>query len=164
MARFVVIGASGYAGGHLVDELLGRGHEVVAVTRSGIEERERLVSVEGSVDDVALVHDVATGATATVLAVPSIQGETQLSDSLPGILEALAPTGSRLAVIGGAGSLRRRDGTRVVDGPDFPEQARPTSRRSVSCAPLPHPSTGSASARQSVSVGCWGASGSESTA
>jgi uncharacterized protein len=131
MSKYVVFGATGYAGGHLVDELAGRGHEVVAVSRTPIEARDGLYPVAGSIDDSALLRALAKSSAGVVLAVPPILAGARLSELLPEILTTLEASASRLVVVGGAGSLVRRDGTRVVDADDFPERARAGSLEHV---------------------------------
>ncbi|AXB45378.1 NAD(P)-dependent oxidoreductase [Amycolatopsis albispora] len=117
MARIVVFGATGYAGGKIAAEAEGRGHDVVRVARkpgAGI--------TAGSVHDESFVLDVAKGADAVVVAVPAAPADGKgLADAVP----ALAKTGARIGVVGGAGSLQvAPGGPQLVDTPGFPAFAK----------------------------------------
>ncbi|MFI6029593.1 NAD(P)-dependent oxidoreductase [Amycolatopsis magusensis] len=117
MARIVVFGGTGYAGGKIAAEAEGRGHEVVRVAR-----KERAGVTSGSVHDEAFVLDVAKGADVIVVAVPAAPAEGKsLVDAVP----ALAKTGARIGVVGGAGSLQvSPGGPQLVDTPAFPAFAK----------------------------------------
>ena len=129
MAKLVVFGGTGYTGGNIVAEALGRGHEVVAVARneSALEPRAGLTVEPGSIHDDALVRKVAAGADVLISAVPAreIDGK-KLLDAVPSLLDAAAAAGARLGVVGGAGSLHVADGgPRLIDTPDFHEEWKP---------------------------------------
>jgi putative NADH-flavin reductase len=118
MAVITVFGATGYAGGHITDEALRRGHEVIAVNRTGsAQARPGLTPVAGSLDDKALVHDLAVKSDVLVVTVPGIvDGEPFLFPLVPSLLEVAAEGGARLGVVGGAGSLHvTEDGPRLID-------------------------------------------------
>ncbi|MFF4117559.1 NAD(P)-dependent oxidoreductase [Streptomyces sp. NPDC001714] len=124
MATITVFGATGYAGGHITDEALRRGHEVIAVNRTGsAEARPGVTPVAGSLEDEALVRDLAAKSDVLVVAVRgTVDGEPFLLPLVPSLLAAAAEGGARLGVVGGAGSLHATEGgPRLIDSPDFPE-------------------------------------------
>lgn len=129
--KIAVIGASGWLGGEIAREALGRGHAVTALGRdlSRLQDISNADFAQGAVDATdadalaaAVVgHDVVvasvtdrSGSDRSVI--PTVAGA--LIDALPG---ASAP---RLAFVGGGGSLLAPDGRRFVDQPGFPEQHR----------------------------------------
>ncbi|MGL6235903.1 MAG: NAD(P)-dependent oxidoreductase [Segniliparus sp.] len=129
MAKVVVFGATGYAGGHIVDELLGRGHEVTGVARlvDKIQLRDRLAAAQGSALDERFVAETVAGADVVVSALPTAAPGSgpELAESLAVLLKAAEQGGARLGVVGGAGSLRvAPGGPTLLDG-DFPEEVRP---------------------------------------
>jgi uncharacterized protein len=119
MPKIVVFGITGYAGSHIADELLGRGHTVVGVSRNtaSVTPREHLAVWSGSVYDSALLSEIASGADVIVVAVPALQNdEVELATAVPGLLDAAATAGARLGVVGGASSLLvATGGPRVID-------------------------------------------------
>ena len=125
MAVITVFGATGYAGGHIIDEALSRGHEVIAVNRSGsAAPRAGLTAVAGSIDDEAQVRELAGKSDVLVIAVHgSADGKPFLLPLVPALLNAAAAGGARIGVVGGAGSLNVvENGPRLIDTPAFPEQ------------------------------------------
>ncbi|AYC43872.1 MULTISPECIES: NAD(P)-dependent oxidoreductase [Streptomyces] len=128
MAIITVFGATGYAGGHITDEALRRGHEVIAVNRTGsAEARPGVTPLAGSVDDESLVRELAAKSDVLVIAVHgSADGEPFLLPLVPSLLKAAAEGGARIGVVGGAGSLHVAEGgPRLVDTPDFPDAYKP---------------------------------------
>ncbi|QWF81971.1 NAD(P)-dependent oxidoreductase [Amycolatopsis sp. CA-230715] len=129
MAKLVLFGATGYAGGHITEEALRRGHEIVAVARSvdGLAERAGVTPKQGSLHDESFVADVAKGADVLVVAIPGrpIDGK-RLLDAVPALAAVAKDSGVRIGVVGGAGSLLVSEGgPRVIDGPDFPDEYKP---------------------------------------
>lgn len=128
MAKIAVFGASGFAGKHITDEALRRGHDVTAVARdvSRIDAGRAKVTA-GSIHDAALVNAVAEDVDLLVVAIPAreINGR-KLSDSVPGVAAVAAHHRTRLAFVGGAASLKVSDeGPRLLDTPDFPDDFKP---------------------------------------
>lgn len=118
MARIVVIGGTGYAGGHIVREAASRGHDVVSIARTAPEERVDGVDyVQGDVRDLASLGDVFEGADAVVSAIaPRGDMTDQVLDVLRALAETLSGTKTRLGVVGGAmGSLAAPGGPRLYD-------------------------------------------------
>ncbi|MDR6867562.1 putative NADH-flavin reductase [Microbacterium resistens] len=124
MARIVVIGGTGYAGRHIVQEAVSRGHDVVSVSRSvPADPVEGATSVQGSVLDLDALGDVFAGADAVVSALsPRGDMEDAVLGALRDLIATLAGTSTRLGVVGGAGgSLVAPGGPRLFDQ-GFPEE------------------------------------------
>lgn len=125
MSKAVVFGATGYAGSHIVDELLASGHEVVAVARNtqDVEPRKGLTIARGSVTDPAAVDGAVEGANVIVAALPAVTAEITLSSALEVILPAAARVGARVGVVGGAGSLHVSEGgPKLAETDAFPAE------------------------------------------
>jgi uncharacterized protein len=93
---------------------------------------------QGDLHDDGLVEALADEADVIVVAIPGreINGR-RLLDALGSLTAAAAKTGTRLGVVGGAGSLQVSEGgPRVVDGPEFPEAHKNEAlpRRRAGCA------------------------------
>lgn len=118
--KIAVIGASGMVGSRVVAELTRRGHDVTAITRSGTEV-PGATSRRGDLGDAELIRSLAGDHDAILSATgPSRTGEDHQIwlDALQTAEQHAA--GTRLFVVGGAGSLLV-DGGRLVDQPGFPE-------------------------------------------
>ncbi|GAA4486614.1 NAD(P)-dependent oxidoreductase [Microbacterium panaciterrae] len=118
MARIIVIGGTGYAGGHIAAEAASRGHEVVSVSRKEPENRiDGVEYVQGNVLDAASLAESFDGADAVVSAI-SPRGDMTDSglDAVRALTDALTGTPTRLGVVGGAmGSLSAPGGPRLWD-------------------------------------------------
>ncbi|MGB4137771.1 MAG: NAD(P)H-binding protein [Microbacterium sp.] len=124
MARIVVIGGTGYAGSHIVREAVGRGHEVVAVSRTApARPVEGASYVQGSALDLPALGGALDDADVVV---SSISPRGDMTDRALGAVRSLVAeltgTRTRLGVVGGAGgSLSQPGGPRLIDL-DFPEE------------------------------------------
>lgn len=124
--KIILFGASGHIGSAIADELLSRGHEVTAVTRTGAgDDKPGLTVKPGDATDPAAVADLVAGHDAVASAVgPKIgvdDDEQILLGTAKSMVEALPKAGvRRLVVLGGAGSLEVAPGLKVIDKPDFP--------------------------------------------
>jgi putative NADH-flavin reductase len=129
MSSIVVFGATGFAGRHITNELLDRGHVVRGVARdvSSLATRSNLSTRAGSIHDSALVREVLEGADDVVVSVPaSADGSLELRDVVSAVLELAAVTGTRVGIVGGAGSLYSvADGPRVLELPEWPKEFLP---------------------------------------
>lgn len=124
MARIIVLGGTGYAGRHIVQEAVNRGHEVVSFSRSTPEHPvDGAVAVQGSVLDTATLTELFDGADVVISSLsPRGDMANSVLDALRGVAQTLTGTKTRLGVIGGAGgSLATSDGPRLIDL-DFPEE------------------------------------------
>jgi len=129
MSTVVVFGATGFAGGHITDELVRRGHKVIAVARdtSSLAQRDGVEARSGSVDDTAFVTEVAAGSDVVVSALSTKAGGggVEFSDALTTLLAGAEAAGARLGVVGGAATLLTAPGgPRVLDA-GFPDEIRP---------------------------------------
>ncbi len=127
MAKLVVFGATGYAGGKISAEALRRGHEVVGVARSTGEAPSGVDLRQGSLHDEEFVAGLAKDADVIVIATPAreIEGR-KLIDAVPALSRLAAAHGARLSFVGGAASLHVAEGgPRLLDTPEFPEEYKP---------------------------------------
>lgn len=129
MARITVLGGTGYAGSHIAQEGVARGHEVLAVSRTAPDSPVEGVSyVSGDVLDEGFLKDLAGKSEVIVMAL-SPRGDMQgkVSEAAQKLIAA-ATAGVRLGVIGGAGALKvTEDGPRLIDTDGFPEEVKPES-------------------------------------
>ena len=129
MANVLLIGATGFVGSAVLNELVSRGHKVTAVVRN-IEKLAKSDLVDAAKEDVANVDAIAKlaeGKDAIISAYnpgwtnPDIA--TLISENYPKILEAAKKSGvERLLIVGGAGTLFCAPGLRVVDSGAIPEE------------------------------------------
>lgn len=129
MANVLLIGATGFVGSAVLNELVSRGHKVTAVVRN-IEKLAKSDLVDAVKEDVANVDAIAKlaeGKDAIISAYnpgwtnPDIA--TLITENYPKILEAAKKSGvERLLIIGGAGTLFCAPGLRVVDSGAIPAE------------------------------------------
>ncbi|MCW2755735.1 MAG: reductase [Marmoricola sp.] len=112
--KIAVYGATGAIGSSIVTEARSRGHEVTGISRGGSD-------LTGDAFDPAFSAVVSARHEVVVSALgPSRTGDdgTRFPDTIANLAATLGD--SRLAVVGGAGSLTV-GGVRLVDTPEFPE-------------------------------------------
>lgn len=125
--KLALFGATGNIGSRILEEALGRGHDVVAIARdpSKLAPRERLSTVAGDITAADGYAPALQGMDAVVVSV-SPRGDTtgaQLVALANDLLANLPKLGvGRLLWVGGAGSLEVAPGVRAVDTPDFPAE------------------------------------------
>ena len=117
MKHVTLIGASGFVGSAILEELLNRGHHVTAIVRTPNKLTQSHTNLKVEVMDVedrnALVQ-VCHGQDAVISAYNPGWGNL--------ILEAVKASGvKRFLVVGGAGSLFVKPGLRLVDTGTLPE-------------------------------------------
>jgi len=129
--KVAVIGATGFVGKNLVNELANRGHEVLAIARNAdkVAEQAQVDAVGVDVNDQKALAKVLAGTDVVVSAFnPGWTNPNIYADFIKGaeaIQAGVKAAGvPRLIVIGGAGSLYI-DGNQLVDGPDFPADIKP---------------------------------------
>jgi hypothetical protein len=124
----LLIGATGFVGSALLNELLNRGHKVTAVVR----DPEKLVGMAGveavkcDVTDVEGIAKLAEGKDAVISAYnPGWGNPRQYEETLenyPLILKGVKQSGTeRLLIVGGAGTLFVKPGLRLMDTGTLPE-------------------------------------------
>lgn len=128
MKNVVLIGASGFVGTAIMNELLLRGHKITAVVRNPQKitvNNENLAVIKADVSDTHTLVSVFKGKDAVISAYnpgwtnPDIYEETLRN--YPLILDAVKQSGvKRLLCVGGAGTLFCAPGLRVVDSGAIP--------------------------------------------
>lgn len=127
--KVVLIGASGFVGASILNELLTRGHEVTAIVRHAHKINtinDDLTVKEIDVSDTESLISAIIGADAVISAYNAGWTNPNLyHDFIVGseaIQKAVKRSGvKRLIVVGGAGSLEI-EGNQLVDDPDFPAE------------------------------------------
>lgn len=128
--KIALIGATGFLGKSLTNELSDRKHDVTAISRTAQEsDKDNLKYVAADVYNVEALAAILKGHDAVISAFnPGWTNPNIYADFLKGakaIQEAVKLSGvKRLITIGGAGSLYI-DGKQLVDGPDFPADIKP---------------------------------------
>ena len=126
--KFAVIGATGYVGNAVVQELAARGHDVTAFARNTgkVFAAPNVRAVAADVTAAGFVEQLA-GFDAVVSAFnpgwtnPDIGRDFR--DGYAAILAAAKSAGvPYLLIVGGAGSLYIAPGVQVIDTPDFPKE------------------------------------------
>lgn len=129
MKNVTLIGASGFVGTALLNELLARGHKVTAVVRNPEKinvSNPNLAIVKTDVSDTDALTEACKGKDAIISAYnPGWTNPHIYEDTLrnyPLILQAAKQSGvSRLLCVGGAGTLFCAPGLRVVDSGAIPD-------------------------------------------
>ncbi len=120
--KIALTGATGNIGTEIAKEALRRGHAVTAVVRNveNVPTEGGLTAQKGDLGDPAGLSDILRGHDVVGVSVPF-----RTFDVHAAIDATKAASVPRLALVGGAGSLRLPDGSRVIDSPDFPEAYKP---------------------------------------
>lgn len=125
--KIAIIGATGMVGREITAEALRRGHQVTAASRSGAAVEGAPAATPQAVElgDSAALRSLAQSNDVIISATgPSRTGgdhDAWLAQNQQAF-DAVGDT--RILVVGGAGSLRLPDGSRLVDAPDFPDAYR----------------------------------------
>jgi uncharacterized protein YbjT (DUF2867 family) len=107
--RIAVVGASGYVGGRLVPRLVEQGHEVVALSRSGGDDRPGVRRVAVDIADGERLTGVLAGVDAAVYLVHSMAGGDDFAERDRQLAETFATAAKaagvdRIVYLGGLGS------------------------------------------------------------
>lgn len=131
MKKVAVIGATGFVGTQIVNELANRGYKVEAVVRdaSKVQQNENVSAKSVDVNNVDELADALQGNDAVISAFNAGWTNPNLYDDFlngsVNIENAVEKSGvKRFITVGGAGSLFI-DGNQLVDGPDFPAEIKP---------------------------------------
>lgn len=129
--KVALIGATGFVGAGVLDELLRRGHEVVALVRKPetLAAREHVQFVKADVLKADEVQRAVAGCDAVVSAYNAGWTNPNIYDDFMqgsrSIVQGVKAAGiQRYLVVGGAGSLYV-NGQQLVDSPDFPAAIKP---------------------------------------
>ncbi len=133
MKNVVLIGASGFVGTAILNELLNRGHKVTAIVRDTKKmsvSNPNLTIVEADVTDTDTLKEASKGKDAVISAYnPGWKNPHIYEDTLknyPLIVESAKQAGvKRLLIVGGAGTLFYAPGKMVMDADDVPAQLLP---------------------------------------
>jgi putative NADH-flavin reductase len=131
MKKVAVIGATGFVGTHVVNELVNRGYAVEALARdiSKVQENENVTAKSIDINKVDELADALKGNDAVINTFNAGWTNPNLYDDFlngsKNIEKAVEQSGvRRFITVGGAGSLFI-DGQQLVDGPDFPADIKP---------------------------------------
>ena len=133
MKNVVLIGASGFVGTAILNELLNRGHKVTAIVRDPAKvtaSNPNLKVVQADVTDTDVMIEASKGKDAVISAYnpgwknPNIYEETL--KNYPLIVDSVKKAGvERLLIVGGAGTLFYAPGKMVMDADDVPAKLLP---------------------------------------
>lgn len=124
-----IVGATGKAGSLILDEALNRGHKVTAIVRNASKLTNDNVSViEKDVYDTTTEDFRGLEVVINAFGAPLGEKDAHV-EAGRALINALAGTGTRLIVVGGAGSLYIDDSRTmtVIDTPNFPDMFKPTA-------------------------------------
>ncbi|WP_417283403.1 NAD(P)-dependent oxidoreductase [Comamonas sp.] len=129
--KVALIGATGFVGAAVLQELLNRGHEVVALVRhpEKFPVREHVQIIKADVLQANEVERAVAGVDAVVSAFNAGWANPNIyADFMQGsraIVQGVKAAGvKRYIVVGGAGSLYV-NGQQLVDSPEFPAAIKP---------------------------------------
>ena len=133
MAKNVLlIGATGFVGSALLNELVNRGHKVTAIVRDAksLADKQGVEAVVADATNPAELAQLATGKDAVISAYnPGWTNPRQYEETLenyPKIVEGAKRAGvERLLIVGGAGTLFVKPGLRLMDTGSLPEAWMP---------------------------------------
>jgi len=136
--KVALLGATGFVGSALLEELLDRGHDVTAIVRNTgkLKERDHLTPVSGDVYDTTKLATLLRGHDAVISAFnPGWKNPNLYDDQVRGtisIIAAIKAAGvKRVLWVGGAGGLEISPGVRVVDNPGMPDWVKPGSLATI---------------------------------
>jgi putative NADH-flavin reductase len=122
--KIAIIGATGFVGSAILNELADRKHEITAIARTP-KDSANATWIAADVYDAAALAETLKGHDVVVNAFnPGWTNPNIYDDSIKGskaIQEAVKQSGlKRFITIGGAGSLFVAPGLQAIDTPDFP--------------------------------------------
>lgn len=129
--KIAIIGATGFVGSNILNELSSRNHEITAIVRNPKADENSTVNwVKADINEVQKLAQILAGNDVVVSAFnPGWTNPNIYEDFLSGaqkIQEAVKLSGvKRYITIGGAGSLFVAPNLQAVDTPDFPKEIFP---------------------------------------
>jgi uncharacterized protein len=128
-------GATGRAGSRILNELLSRGHRVIAIVRQAgsLEPREGVVIAVDDLTDSARTAETIRGADALISAyAPPADDVEELARVTNRLAEAAARSGvNRFLMVGGAGALEVAPGVTLLDSGKLPSEWLPIAAAHV---------------------------------
>lgn len=126
--KIAIIGATGFVGSTILNELVNRNHEVTAIARNPKKDEKANVKWEKvDINNAAELSKIIAGNDLVISAFnagwtnPNLYND--FIDGSKAIQEAVKKSGvKRFIVIGGAGSLFVATNLQAVDTPDFPKE------------------------------------------
>ncbi len=130
--KITLIGATGYVGSAILNELANRNYEVTAIARNTDKinnKNENITKRNADIFNTEELTEILNGSDVVVSAYnPGWANPNIHNDYMKGaesIQKAVEKSdANRLIVIGGAGTMKI-DGNYIVDGPDFPKEIYP---------------------------------------
>ena len=124
--KIAIIGATGFVGSAILNELAGRNHEITAIARNPKE----TTNAKWVAADIFNIDDLAETLKGNVVVVnaynPGWSNPNIYNDAIAGakaIQEAVKKSGvKRFITIGGAGSLYLTPTLQLIDTPEFPKE------------------------------------------
>lgn len=119
--KIAVIGATGFVGSHITNELIDRNLHVVAISRKGNQsDKNNLQYIQVDVADVNALSQALTGTDVVISAFSPAASSSNLAEEFmkgsKAIQEAVKKAGVQgFIVIGGGGSLLTADGRAIID-------------------------------------------------
>lgn len=128
--KIALIAPTGNIGSQIAAEILKRGHQLIAVTRSNKPLAAELAGAEQRIADItdsAALAQALQGADVVASAFGPAHDQPQdLISATKALISAVrAAAIKRLIVVGGAGSLEVAPGVQLVDTPQFPAAYKP---------------------------------------
>lgn len=130
--KVAVIGATGFVGTQVVNELVNRGNEVIAIARNTdkVPANEKVTAKAVDVTDESALAAAIQGSDAVISTYNAGWTNPNIYDDfLSGsrhIEKAVVASGvKRFITVGGAGSLYIAEGLQLVDTPEFPADIKP---------------------------------------
>lgn len=129
--KVALIGASGFVGSAILNELSNRQYNITAIARdtSKIVANENIQLAQVDVNDVEKLSEVLKNNDVVVSAFnagwtnPNVYED--FKKGAKSIIEAVKRAGDkRLVIVGGAGSLYVNENTKLIDTPDFPTEIK----------------------------------------
>lgn len=126
--KIAIIGATGFVGSNILNELANRNHEITAIARN--PKNTEIKNIKWVKADATNVDELTKAIAGNDLVISAFNGgwtnPNLYNDFLTGskaIQEAVKKSGvERFIVIGGAGSLYVAPNLQAVDTPDFPKE------------------------------------------
>jgi putative NADH-flavin reductase len=127
--KVALCGATGRAGSRILNELLSRGHDVIAIVRhaGSLEPREGVAIAVDDMTDSERTAEIIRGADAFVSAyAPPADDVEELARVTKRLVDSTSRSGvGRLLMVGGAGTLEVAPGLTLLDSGKLPPEWQP---------------------------------------